>query len=212
MVGTDDRMAGELATQHLIDTGRKHIAYIGAASLSPTSDREEGFRTAIARAGMRVSPKHVVRLPQNEESNHVLGARFMRGLLELKPRPDAVFCYNDPTAWGVMQAIFEAGLRIPEDVAVIGCGGVLYNELLRVPLTSMDQNALLMGQEAANLARRAIAERASGVKRNPETILLDPVLEVRESTSPGSRAKPASRSGVTAAPHNRVTVVAHETA
>jgi LacI family transcriptional regulator len=212
MVGTDDRMAGELATQHLIDTGRKRIAYIGAASLSPTSDREEGFRAAIARAGMRVSPKHVVRLPQNEESNHVLGARFMRSLLELKPRPDAVFCYNDPTAWGAMQAIFEGGLRIPEDVAVVGCGGVLYNELLRVPLTSIDQNALLMGQEAANLAQRAIAERAGGLKRDPQTILLEPQLVVRESTAPGSGAKPASRAGVTARPQNGASVAAHETA
>jgi LacI family transcriptional regulator len=212
MVGTDDRMAGELATQHLIDTGRKRIAYIGAASLSPTSDREEGFRVAIARAGMRVSPKHVVRLPQNEESNHVLGARFMRGLLELKPRPDAVFCYNDPTAFGAMQAIFEAGLRIPEDVAVVGCGGVLYNELLRVPLTSIDQNALLLGQEAANMAQGAISERASGVKHNPKTKLLEPLLVVRESTTPASCSKAASQARVTAAAENRAPVATHGSA
>ncbi|MDP9049415.1 MAG: LacI family transcriptional regulator [Acidobacteriota bacterium] len=186
MVGTNDRKAGELATQHLIDTGGKRIAYIGAAALSPTSDREAGFRAAIARSGMRVSPKHVVRLPQNEESNHVLGARFMRGLLELKPRPDAVFCYNDPTAWGAMQAIFEAGLRVPEDVAVVGCGGMMYNELLRVPLTSIDQNALLMGQETATLVQRAISERAGGARHDAETILLEPVLVVRGSTRPAA--------------------------
>lgn len=184
MVGTDDRKAGEMATKHLIDTGRKRIAYIGASTnLSPTSDREEGFRAALKGAGMRVSAKFVVRLPQNEESNHVLGARFMRELLALSPRPDAVFCYNDPTAWGAMQAIFEAGLRIPEDVAVVGCGGVLYNELVRVPLTSIDQNALLMGQEAARLAQRAICERAGGVKRDPLTILLEPLLVARNSTA-----------------------------
>jgi LacI family transcriptional regulator len=191
MVGTDDRKAGELATQHLIDTGCKRIAYIGgAAVLSPTSDREEGFRAAIARSGMRVSAKHVVRLPQNEESNHVLGARFMRGLLELKSRPDAVFCYNDPTAWGAMQAIFEAGLQVPEDVAVVGCGGMMYNELLRVPLTSIDQNALLMGREAATLAQRAIGERAGGVRRAAETILLEPVLVVRGSTKSAAGVTP----------------------
>lgn len=190
MVGTDDRMAGDLATQHLIDTGRTRIAYIGAASLSPTNDREEGFRTAMARAGIKVSPKHVVRLPQNEESNHVLGARFMRSLLELKPRPDAVFCYNDPTAWGAMLAIFEAGLRVPEDVAVVGCGGVLYNELIRVPLTTVDQNAVLLGQEAAHLARRAISERSNGAKRDPVTILLEPALVVRGSTVAKSAGGP----------------------
>jgi LacI family transcriptional regulator len=135
LVGTDDRLAGELATQHLIGIGRRRIAFIGAAGLSPTSDREKGYRGALACAGLRVPAKYMVRLPQNEESNHVLGARFMRQLLELKPRPDAVFCYNDPTAWGAMLAIFEAGLRVPEDVAVVGCGGVLYNAFMRVPLT-----------------------------------------------------------------------------
>ena len=182
MVGTDDRLAGELATQHLIDLGRTRIAYIGAASLSPTSDREEGFRAAMARAGLRVSAKHVVRLPKNEESNHVLGARFMRKLLELKPWPDAVFCYNDPTAWGAMLAVFEAGLRVPDDVAVVGCGGVLYNELMRVPLTSVDLNAVLMGKQAANLAQRAVKERLSGVQNEAVTVLLEPALVARGST------------------------------
>jgi LacI family transcriptional regulator len=190
LVGTDDRLAGELATQHLIDTGRTRIAYIGAARLSPTNDREEGYRAALARAGLRVSPKHVVRLPQNEESNHVLGARFMRHLLELEPRPDAVFCYNDPTAWGAMLAILDAGLKVPEDVAVVGCGGVLYNELMRVPLTSVDQHAVLMGQEAAKLAQRAIRERPAKSRRDAVTILLEPTLVVRASTAakPGAKA------------------------
>jgi LacI family transcriptional regulator len=193
LVGTDDRVAGELATQHLIDTGRRRIAYIGASRLSPTKDREEGFRAALSRAGIRVSSKHVVSLPQNEESNHVLGARFMRRLLELKPRPDAVFCYNDPTAWGAMLAIFEAGLRVPEDVAVVGCGGVLYNELMRVPLTSVDQHAGLLGQRAANLAQRAIRERSSGSRSDSVTILLEPALVVRGSTIAKTCPRPPRR-------------------
>jgi LacI family transcriptional regulator len=111
-----------------------------------------------------------------------------------------------------MQAIFEAGLRIPEDVAVVGCGGVLYNELLRVPLTSVDQNALLMGQEAANLAQRAISERADGVKRAPEAILLKPLLVVRESTTPGSGGKRSSRIRVATATQNGAPLPSQETA
>ncbi len=193
LVGTDDRVAGELATQHLIDIGRKRIAYIGAASLSPTNDREEGFRVALSRAGMRVSPQHIVRLPQNEESNHVLGARFMRRLLKLRPRPDAVFCYNDPAAWGAMLAILDAGMRVPEDIAVVGCGGVLYSEMMRVPLTTVDQHARLIGQEAANLAQRAIRERSDGLRGKPVTLLLEPALIVRESTTAKSRPKPPRR-------------------
>ena len=196
MVGTDDRVAGELATQHLIDIGRRGIAYIGAASLSPTNDREEGFRAALSRARIRVSSNYVVRLPQNEESNHVLGARFMRRLLELRPRLDAVFCYNDPTAWGAMIAILEAGARVPEDIAIVGCGGVLYNELMRVPLTSVDQHAALLGQTAANLAQRAIRQRSGGSRNDPVTILIEPALVVRGSTT--AKPRPAAPAGARA--------------
>jgi hypothetical protein len=53
-------------------------------------------------------------------------------------RPDGIFCYNDPVAMGSMRAILEAGLKIPEDIAVVGCGNLFYADLLRVPLTSID--------------------------------------------------------------------------
>jgi LacI family transcriptional regulator len=187
LVGTDDRLAGKLATRHLIETGRRRIAYIGAAGLSPTSDRERGYRSTLTRARLKAPARYIVRLQQNEESNHVLGARAMRQLLALKPRPDAVFCYNDPTAWGAMLAILDSGLRIPQDIAVVGCGGVLYNAFMRVPLTSIDQHATRLGEEAANLAQRAIQQRAlkarpSKSKRDSAAILLKPTLVIRAST------------------------------
>jgi LacI family transcriptional regulator len=190
LVGTDDRLAGKLATQHLIDTGRTRIAYIGGAGFSPTSDRERGYRAALTRVGLKAPAKYIVRLPQNEESNHVLGARAMRQLLALKPIPDAVFCYNDPTAWGVMLAILDSGLRIPEDIAVVGCGGVHYNDFMRVPLTSVDQHAARLGEEAANLAQRSIQQRALKARatesnRNSTVILLKPTLVIRASTAAG---------------------------
>ncbi len=182
LVGTDDLLAGELATQHLVDIGRKRIAYIGGAGFSPTSDREQAYRAVLARAGLKAPPKYAVRLPQKEETNHTMGARFMRQLLKLKPRPDAVFCYNDPTAWGAMLAILEAGLRIPEDIALVGCGDTFYNAFMRVPLTSVDQNATLLGQEAANLALRSIKERRQKSDHAPMSVLLRPTLVVRGST------------------------------
>jgi LacI family transcriptional regulator len=187
LVGTDDLLAGELATQHLIEIGRKRIAFIGAASFSPTTDRRNGYRAAMERAGMKIHPKYEVRLPQNEESNHVLGEKHMGELLKLRPRPDAVFCYNDPTAWGATFATLEAGLRIPEDIAILGCGNSIYNGFFRVPLTSVDLNAARMGEEAANLALRAIKERALKVEHAPMALLLRPTLVVRGSTV-GKRA------------------------
>jgi LacI family transcriptional regulator len=188
-VGTDDLFAGELATQHLVDIGRKRIAFIGAPSFSPTSDRRDGYAAVLARNGLKLVPRYVVRLPQNEESNHVLGAQLMEQLLKLKPRPDAVFCYNDPTAWGATRAIQEAGLRIPEDIAILGCGNSIYNGFFRNPLTSVDLNSARMGQEAANLALRAIKERSQKAAHAPMAVLLRPTLVVRGSTVAEKRAK-----------------------
>jgi LacI family transcriptional regulator len=182
LVGSDDLLVGELATQHLIDIGRRRIAFIGAAGFSPTNDRQSSYLAVLARARLKVPAKGMLRLPQNEESNHVLGAQFMRQLLKLKPQPDAVFCYNDPTAWGATVAILEAGLRIPEDIAVVGCGNSVHNDFFRVPLTSVDLNSAHMGQEAANLALRAIRERSQKVGHAPIAVLLRPTLVVREST------------------------------
>ena len=69
----------------------------------------------------------------------------MKKLLAADPRPDGVFCYNDPTALGAMRGIVEAGLRIPHDIALIGCGNVNYAPLLTVPLSSIDQDNFTMG-------------------------------------------------------------------
>jgi len=188
-VGTDDVLAGELATQHLVDIGRRRIAYIGGA-FSPSSDREHAYRAVLSRSRIEVPKEYLVRLPANEELNHVLAEQYMKKLLALKPRPDAVFCYNDPTAWGAMVAILDADLRIPEDIAILGCGNVFYNPLMRVPLTSVDQNAPRLGSEAAELSLRAIEERLHKQEYVPASILLKPTLVVRESTvAAGTRAK-----------------------
>jgi LacI family transcriptional regulator len=106
----------------------------------------------------------------------------MQRLLRLKARPDAVFCYNDPSAWGAMRAIAREGLRIPVDIAVAGCGNVLYNEFTPIPLTSVDQRAALLGREAATLAQRAIQGRLGNEPHEPVTILLKPTVAVRAST------------------------------
>ena len=104
----------------------------------------------------------------------------MKALLKLDPRPDGVFCYNDPTAMGAMSAILEHGLLIPEDIAIIGCGNVHYAPVLRVPLSSIDQNSEGMGAHAANLAL-SLVEGKNGAHR-PKTILLQPTLVARASS------------------------------
>jgi LacI family transcriptional regulator len=181
-VGTDDALAGELATQHLIDIGRRRIAYIGAA-VSPSSDRDSAYRTVLSRNNIQVPKEYLIRMAASGESDHVLGEKYMQELLSLTPRPDAVFCYNDSTAWGAITAILEAGLRIPEDIAIVGCGNNLYNSLMKVPLTSIDQNTAGLGSAAADLLIQAIEDSPQKKESLASAVLVKPALVVRESTT-----------------------------
>jgi LacI family transcriptional regulator len=103
----------------------------------------------------------------------------MRNLLRLNPQPDGVFCVNDPIAMGAIRAVLEAGLRIPEDIAIVGCGNLHYDDLLRVPLSSVDQDAAGLGESAAKLALRIIKRKDGGAVKN---VLLPTTLIVRAST------------------------------
>ena len=99
--------------------------------------------------------------------------------LAAEARPDGVFCFNDPSALGAMRAILEAGLRIPEDMAVVGCGNFSYSDFLRVPLSSVDQGSETIGKRAADLALR-IARKKTQTK--PKTEYISSRLVVRASS------------------------------
>jgi len=178
-VGVDDEAVGDLATSHLLDIGCRRIAHIRGIEVSTAIGRLEGYRRALARHGLMPGEGYVVELRSGDNAGDVSGYEAMKKLLDLRPAPDGVFCYNDPVAMGAMKAILEAGKRIPEDVAVIGCGNVHYAELLRVPLSSVDQASATIGERAAKLALSLVESKAP-VK--PKTILLEPTLVVRAST------------------------------
>lgn len=103
----------------------------------------------------------------------------MRRLLRLNPPPDGVFCYKDPLAAGVIKAVFEAGLNVPDDVAIVGAGNVHYSDLLRVPLSTIDQSSSAIGETAAELLVQCM--EANTLPR-PKSILIPPRLVVRESS------------------------------
>jgi LacI family transcriptional regulator len=182
-VGVDDEQVGMLATEHLIQVGCQRIAHIRGPEISTALGRLEGYRRALAQHRLSVLPGYLVAGKTGDDASDVSGYHAMRQLLRLEPRPDGVFCYNDPTAMGGLKAILEAGLRIPDDVAVIGCGNLKYAELLRVPLSSIDQDSTLIGERAAKLAL-SLVEAKSPVR--PRTILLEPRLVARQSTARGS--------------------------
>jgi LacI family transcriptional regulator len=103
----------------------------------------------------------------------------MRQLLALGHPPDGVFCYNDPVAAGAIKAVLESGLRVPEDIAIIGAGNVHYSDLLRVPLSTIDQSSSAIGETAAELLVKHIESKTS---QPTEQILIPPRLVVRESS------------------------------
>lgn len=188
-VGTDNLLAGELATQHLVDIGRRRIAHIGGPNFSPANDRERAFRSVLAREGIGIPDGYVVKFHHGDETSHTTGEQAMNVLLKQRPRPDAVFCFNDACAVGAMQAILEAGLRIPQDIAILGCGNSWYGEFLRVPLTSIDQKASQLGHAAANLALHAIQDRQKTASPAQMDVILKPTLVIRDSTSCTARAR-----------------------
>jgi LacI family transcriptional regulator len=178
-VGIDDVKAGMMATEHLIDIGCKTIAHIGGSDVSTALDRQSGYSMALAKHGLTLPSDYVVKYGHGDDAGDATGYNGMRQLLQLKPRPDGVFSCNDPIAMGALRAILDAGLKIPQDVAVVGCGNVHYDDLLRVPLSSIDQDSNGLGACAAKLALGIIKRKGA---LTPKTMLLDSRLVVRASS------------------------------
>ena len=181
-VGSDDVLVGEMATKHLIEIGRKRIAHIGGRNSSPSRDRLHGYRNALAAARLQMPENYVVSRERVEESGDEVGFQLMQDLLKLEPRPDAVFCYNDLTAVGAIEATLQAGLRVPEDIAVIGCGNLRYANYLRVPLSSIDHGTDELGKIAGRLA----LELSEEPQREPSSVFVASTLVARQSTVGGS--------------------------
>jgi len=171
---------GEMATRHLIESGRRRIAHIAGQNTSPAHDRLRGYRNVLSEHRLPAPENFVVPCEHMEEAGVATGHKAMQQLLKLDVRPDAVFCYNDPTAIGAIEAALEAGLRVPEDIAFIGCGNMRYNEFLRVPLSSIDHGTAELGRIAGELA----VELANKPEQSPRSILVPPTLVARASTAP----------------------------
>ncbi len=183
-VGVDDRMAGQLATAHLLDQGCRRVAHIRGPEVSTSIGRCAGYCAELARRNLPVLPELITPIGSFGDGRGPEGGyEAMRKLLELNPPPDGVFCYNDPGALGVMRAALEAGLDVPRNLAIIGCGNVHYAEYLRVPLSSIDQQDKGIGEQAAELALTLVSSKQAG--RAPRSIVLEPKLVARQSSVRG---------------------------
>jgi LacI family transcriptional regulator len=177
-VSIDDKMGGRIATEHLLDIGRRRIAFIGG----PISLAQIKNRLGAARAAVDTHGSGEVLLVETETMNAGAGRHGAEQLLELprKKRPDAVFAANDLVALGVLQALTLAGVRVPDDIAIVGYDDIEFAASAAIPLSSVRQPAQQMGSTAASLLIDAIADpEGSKVER----ITLEPELVVRRSTA-----------------------------
>jgi LacI family transcriptional regulator len=173
-VSVDDVAGGVLAGQHLVEQGHTRIAMVnGPTVLVQCREREEGFRAALEAVDRTPSVLEVDAL--TVDSGRDASAR----ILGLDPRPTAVFCANDLLALGVLQAMVAGGVRVPEEMAIVGYDDIEFASAAAVPLTSVRQPAVRLGRTAAKLL---IAETAGDESHEHQTVVYTPELVVRQST------------------------------
>jgi LacI family transcriptional regulator len=177
-VSVDDVAGGGLAVNHLVRAGHREIVFIsGPFALAQCRDRLTGARSAVAAAGL---PESALTVLEAEQMTIASGRDAGARLLGLARRPTAVFCVNDLVALGVLQAMFTAGVRVPEEMSIIGYDDIEFAAGAAVPLTSVRQPAFRMGQTAAQLLMEETGEDASSHRHR--RVVFQPELVVRGST------------------------------
>jgi len=176
---TDDVHVGVLATQHLIKLGHRQIGHLRGTSASTSLQRFQGFMNAMSAAGLPVR-EDLIRDCGFTEND---GYQAMKSWIADGQLPSAIFAANDPAAIGAMTSLHEAGINVPDDVAIVGAGRIHYGDMLRIPLTTVTWSTLEMGQTAASL----LLELMTGTpKASTRQVVVQPELVIRQSC--GARA------------------------
>lgn len=175
-VAVDDVLGGRIAAEHLLDQGRRRLAFVGGPmSLRQVSDRLSGAQGAAAGRGVGIEFFPTAALTVEE------GRRAGRRILErgASERPDAIFAANDLLALGLLQAIVMTGLaRVPDDIALIGYDDIDFAEAAVIPLSSVRQPAALIGSTGVDLLLRGAGDE----KQINEHVMFEPELIARAST------------------------------
>ncbi|ADB31456.1 transcriptional regulator, LacI family [Kribbella flavida DSM 17836] len=186
-VAIDNVAAAREATEHLIALGRRRIAAIGDQPYDTGETaqlRTAGYRQALRRAGLEYDERLVV---PTERFHRRLGAQAMTQLLALPEPPDAVFCYNDLLALGAIHALHRAGVRIPEDVAVVGFDDIEEGQFSTPTLSTIAPDKIRIAELAVDRLLDAIAGRPAGLCSTTAPYR----LTRRESTTPAQPAPQA---------------------
>jgi LacI family transcriptional regulator len=189
-VTLDHPLSAQLAIRHLYELGHRRIAFMKGQQFSNDSEyRWKAVLNAAKEFGIKVFPELTIELHRNSWSPD-LGYEPVKQFVAKRHDFTAIFCFNDTAAIGAMRALGEAGLRIPEDVSVIGFDDIMSAAFQRPSLTTIRQPLRAMGTIAA---RTLLEKIARPEEQLPEEIVMAPELVVRESSGRASRAKAAKR-------------------
>ncbi len=178
----DEFRGGLLLTEHLLGLGHRRIGCIASIEDSSSSKvRFEGYIKALAEAGIAPDPALIVHAHQEIVASEA--ATF--ALLDQPQPPTAIFVHNDRLALGALSAIRKRGLRVPEDISVVGYDNVVEAAFFHPPLTTIDYPKHQMGEEAVSLLFNLIGQPDAAI--TPFTKMLPVELIMRESTAPPRR-------------------------
>lgn len=179
-VSVDNESAARAAVRHLTDLGHTRVAYLGDR-FGSHSDRERlaGYRSALEDAGIPFQKEMIVEGDSTPEGS----APGVRRLLSLTPRPTALFCYNDMSSLGALQAARELSVDVPQRLSIVGFDDLFFCSYLQPPLTTIRQPRHEMGRRATEL----LLELLNGEEVPAKRISVQGQLVVRSSTAPPSQ-------------------------
>lgn len=174
VVKSDNEKGAFNAVAHLIKLGHKRIAHIsGDPAIPTTQERIAGYMAAHKHYGIRVDQKII----RGKESNFISGVEITKQLLALPERPTAIFTANNLLTLGALETILQQGLKIPEEIAIVGFDDVYWATSLNPPLTAVRQHGFEIGQRAIEL----LYQRIQQPDRLPANVIVKTELMIRRS-------------------------------
>src|SRR4051812_19709729 len=184
-VAVDDRHGGALAIAHLLDLGHERVAFVGGpSSIGQVRERLEGARRAMVTAGRAEADLVVIPIEGLTVTEGRSAGERIAGMPRAR-RPSAAFCANDLVALGLLQQCVAFGIRVPEDLAIVGYDDIDFAAAAAVPLTSVRQPRRELGRTAGQL----LLDEAVNPDHEHQHVLFTPELVARASTR---RARPAA--------------------
>ncbi len=193
----DQDLAARLALKHLVELGHERIAFFqGAEGNADAEDRWRAIRETAADMGLEIRPELAPQLVAKSygpvfspQEGYQEGYAYGRKLLAADLPFTALFAFNDVSAIGAMRAFLDAGLRVPEDVSIVGFDDILSAAFQNPSLTTVRQPLLELGETAGKI----LLQRVAGTNSHPDFVTVEPELVVRASTGPpGGSSRPRS--------------------